>query len=167
MTPEGWVAMRPEGIHGCTSHDHPVLLLREVGGTRRVLLQLDEGEARHLAGVFGGTRSARTRVYETLEDAIAGLGGTVLALRLLGDRRRGMRGEVELAGDWCRTAVPASPGDVAALAWRLKIDIQLPSEVTSRESTTCRQWLPSPTSNTTPAPAAAVLAEADPEDYDW
>jgi len=171
MTAEGWVAMRPEGIRGCTGHDHPVLLLREVGGANGILVRLDEGEALHLSGVFGGARSRRGRTYETLEQAISGLGGTVMTLRLVGNRRRGLDGEIEIAGDsWRQVVVRAHPGDVAALAWRLQVEVQVPSELTTQETGACREWWPAPTSETGPAIADALrsaIGGADPEDFDW
>jgi hypothetical protein len=71
MTAQGWVATRPAGIRRCMGHHHPVLLLQEVGGLRRVLIRLDDGEALHLADLFGETRSRRSRMYETFEQAEA------------------------------------------------------------------------------------------------
>lgn len=167
MMADDWVAMRPEGIRGCSGHDHPVLLLQEVGGPRRVLLQIDEGEAGHLAGVFSGARSRHSRTYEMFEQAIEGFGARVTALRVVGDRQRGMRGEIEIAGDCRQTVVGAHPGDVAALAWRLQVDVHLPSEVTSRATATCREWPLAAVSEAAPALAGPFVAEADPEDYDW
>jgi hypothetical protein len=170
MTAEAWVAMRPVGIRGCTAHDHPVLFLQEADGARRLLVRLDEREAGHLAAVFQGVRSRGSRMYETFEQAIRGLGGTVVAFRLLGNRRQGLRGEIEIAGDyWRQTLVPAHPGDVAALAWLLHAEVQLPSEIASQETGDCRDWWPltTETESTTPSPLQTVLAEPDPEDFDW
>lgn len=173
MTAQGWVATWPKGIRRCTGHDHPVLVLQEVGGPRRALIRLDEGEALHLADVFEETRGRRSRMYETFEQALTGLGGTVMALRLLGDRQRGLRGEIEVDGQYGRQAlVRAHPGDVAALAWRLGVTVRIPSEVVSPETGACGEWSLPAASETGRSPAAAaglgiMLAEADPEDFDW
>jgi hypothetical protein len=94
-------------------------------------------------------------MFETFERTIAGLGGMVTALRLLGDHDQGLQGEIEIAGDSGRqTLVWAHFGDVAALAWRLQAEVQIPAEVASAATTTCRAWWPVPACESQPAAPA-------------
>jgi bifunctional DNase/RNase len=170
VTPR-WVPMRPEGIGRCPHGHHAVLLLREIGGASGTAVGIDESEARLLVGERQGVRSRHARTYETLEQVITGLGGTVVALHLVGDRQRGFSGEIELASDGRRVRAPAHPGDVAALAWRLNLAVLVPSDVASapfEEDWGCE----APAPDAGPGPEEVVtsrgfLKEASPEDYDW
>lgn len=164
--------MRPEGIGRCRRGHHPVLLFREVGGPSGLSLGIDEREARLLAGERQGVRSRHSRTYETLEQVITGLGGTVTALQLVGDRRRGFSGEIELASDGRRVRTGAHPGDVAALAWRLHLAVLVPAEVASIPSEENWEWWPDESCPAVDDPEEVVitrrfLEEAEPEDYDW
>ena len=167
-----WVAMRPEGIGRCRRGHHPVLLLRAIEGGSGAALRIDEGEARLLVGERDGVRSRHSRTYETLEQILMALGGTVVALQLVGDRRRGLSGEIELACDGRRIQVRAHPGDVAALAWRLNLAVLVPAEVASVPfEEASERWCEAP-SEIMPERDEVVtfrrfLEEASPEDYDW
>ena len=171
MTP-GEIMMRLEGIGRCHHGHHPVLLFREVGGLSDLTLRIDEGEARLLAGEREGQRSRHSRTYETLLQVIAALGGTVAALELVGDRQRGLSGAIELAHDRWRVRVQAHPGDVAALAWRLRLPVRVPVEVTSAPRAENWEWCLDSPCETVADPDEIVafrrfLEEAGPEAYDW
>jgi bifunctional DNase/RNase len=129
MAGDGWVTMRPEGICQCPEGRHPVLVLRETTGRQELRVRLDEDEARHLRHEFDGTRTRHSRTYETIERLIAGLGGTIGPLRLVGDRHKGLAGEIEVTVDRRRTRVRAHPGDVATLAHRLELPVLVAAEV--------------------------------------
>jgi hypothetical protein len=101
-----------------------------------------------------------------------GLRGTVVALQLVGDRQRGLSGEIELACDGRRIQVRAHPGDVAALAWRLNLAVLVPSDVACVPfEEASERWSEAP-SKIMPKPDEVLtfrhfLEEASPEDYDW
>lgn len=162
-----WVSMRPDGIRRCNGGDHPVLLLREIGGPRSVAVRIDEAEARRLAGEFEGMRRRHSRTYETLELLIKGLGGTVVALRLFGDRQRGLSGEIEVATDSRHVRSPAHPGDVAALSRRLDLAVLVPSHAANSPLEELGAWPSRDTSEPAPHQMPALHHGADPEDYDW
>jgi bifunctional DNase/RNase len=135
-------------------------------------LRIDEREVRLLADEHQGVRSRHARTYETLEQVITGLGGTVVALQLVGDRQRGFSGEIELASDGRRVRARAHPGDVAALAWRLNLAVLVPADVASAPFEEDWGWGCEAPPEAGPDPEEVVtfrgfLKEARPEDYDW
>ena len=167
-----WIVMRPEGIRACTGGGHPVLLLREVDGSRGVTVRIDEAEARDLASEFEGTRRRRSRTYETFEEIVTGLGGSVNALRLVGDKHRGLSGDIEVVSGGRQVRARAHPGDVAALARRLMLTVLVPTEVARREPDgpdRLQEWHPRKPSagRHETRDASGQLPEPRPEDYDW
>jgi bifunctional DNase/RNase/CheY-like chemotaxis protein len=167
--PEGWVPLRPDGVRTCPDGDHPVVLLKEPGGSRELALRIDECEARRLRDEFHGMHRPPLRTYETIETLIAELGGTVAALRLVGDRHRGLSGVLDVATDGVQVRVPAHSGDVVALAWRLDLPVLAPTEATGVGDEECAEWRPRHSFGVTAANGALrhVVPPPDPEDYDW
>lgn len=167
------VAMRPERTGRCSHGNHALLRFRQDDGPSELHLGIDDGEARLLTGERRGVRTRQARTYETLEGIIAGLGATVVALHLVGSRRRGVSGEIELAHDGRSAWVRAHPGDVAILAWRLHLPVLVPVALT-----TCDPIEP-PRGELSGAPGASALDddamvtfgpflnEPAAEDYDW
>lgn len=168
----GWIAMQPVGIRACSGGGHPVLLLVEVGGSRLVTVRVDEDEAQRLAAEFAGTRQRHSRTYETLEGIVSGLGAEVAALRLTGDKRRGLSGEIEVAGEGRQAKARAHPGDVAALARRLGLSVDVPAGLARLEPDGLAgfgEWHRRGDRDELPASSLTrrVLPEPRPEDYDW
>ncbi len=164
--------MRPEGVGRCPHGHHAVLLLREIGGASGTALGIDESEARLLIGEHRGVQSRHSRTYETLAQVITGLGGTVVALQLVGDRERGFSGEIELAGDGRRVRAPAHLGDVAALAWRLNLAVLVPADAASAPfEEDWKRWCEAPPEANSDTGKVVTFRsffeEAGPEDYDW
>jgi len=166
-----WVAMRPERTGWCPHRNHALLRFRQDGGPSELHLGIDDGEARLLASERRGVRTRQARTYETLQEIIASLGATVAALHLVGSRRRGVYGEIELAHDGRSVWIRAHPGDVAVLAWRLRLPVLVPIALTNSDPMEPpREWSEAPGAQAlgdVPVSLRHFLSEPDPEDYDW
>lgn len=140
------VIARVEGVRVCPWSGHPVLLFRELGGTRALSVRICEAEARLLDRELRGEPTRAFSAHEAIRQIVRGLTARIHALRLVGDWEHGVSGEVEVAADRRRVRARVPAGDVAALARRLRMPVLVPAEV-MRDSADLRveklgEWRP-------------------------
>jgi uncharacterized protein len=104
--------------------NNPVVLLRELGGDRRVLpIYIGPEEAKSIALALEGVTTPRPMTHDLLRDAIEALGATVASVTVTELRDRTFYAELELHLAGAVHTVSSRPSDAIALAVRVDCPI--------------------------------------------
>jgi bifunctional DNase/RNase len=102
----------------------PVVLLRELGGERRVLpIYIGPEEARAIALALEGVSTPRPMTHDLLRDVLGAVEVTVSSITVTDLRESTFFAEIELQSDGKVVRVSSRPSDAVALAVRVDAPI--------------------------------------------
>jgi bifunctional DNase/RNase len=98
--------------------NQPIVLLRELGGTRVLPIWIGIAEAASISAHLAGERTERPMTHDLFAAALAALGVTVRAVHLVDLRSGTFFAELVLDGPEGETVLSARPSDAVAIAIR-------------------------------------------------
>ena len=98
--------------------NQPIVLLRELGGTRVLPIWIGIAEAASISAHLAGERTERPMTHDLFAAALAALGVTVRAVHLVDLRSGTFFAELLLDGPSGETVLSARPSDAVAVAIR-------------------------------------------------
>ncbi|MEY3072305.1 MAG: hypothetical protein RLZZ353_501 [Actinomycetota bacterium] len=98
--------------------NQPIVLLRELGGTRVLPIWIGVAEAASISAHLAGERTERPMTHDLFAAALAALGVTIRAVHLVDLRSGTFFAELLLDGPAGETVLSARPSDAVAVAIR-------------------------------------------------
>lgn len=98
--------------------NQPIVLLRELGGTRVLPIWIGVAEAASISAHLAGERTERPMTHDLFAATLAALGVTIRAVHLVDLRSGTFFAELHLEGPAGETVLSARPSDAVAIAIR-------------------------------------------------
>ncbi len=105
--------------------NQPIVLLREVGGTRVLPIWIGIAEAASISAHLSGERTERPMTHDLFAAALAALGVRIVAVHLTDLRSGTFYAELLLEGPAGETVLSSRPSDALAVAIRAGSDVPI------------------------------------------
>ena len=111
------------GVRVELPHNQPIVLLKEVSGTRFLPIWIGAVEATSIAFALQGVATARPMTHDLMRDLLAGLSVDVDRIVVTELREGTFYAEIQMTSDGESVVVSSRPSDAIALAVRATVPI--------------------------------------------
>lgn len=111
------------GVRVELPHNQPIVLLKEVSGTRFLPIWIGAVEATSIAFALQGVATARPMTHDLMRDLLAGLSVDVNRIVVTELREGTFYAEIQMTSDGQSVVVSSRPSDAIALAVRATVPI--------------------------------------------